>query len=82
MERVRVVVVGAGISGLCCARLLAQGGHEVTLVSADRLQRTTSYLAAAVWFPTAVGPPRPSRGGAPPRTTSSLPRLRPASQGW
>lgn len=57
MERVRVVVVGAGISGLCCARLLAQGGHEVTLVSADRLQRTTSYLAAAVWFPTAVGPP-------------------------
>ena len=27
------------------------------MVRADRLQRTTSYLAAAVWFPTAVGPP-------------------------
>ena len=53
----RVVVVGAGMSGLCCARLLVQDGHEVTVVSADRLQRTTSYLAAAVWFPTAVGPP-------------------------
>ncbi len=53
----RVVVVGAGISGLCCARLLVHGGYEVTVVSADRLQRTTSYLAAAVWFPTAVGPP-------------------------
>lgn len=53
----RVVVVGAGISGLCCARLLLQDGHEVTLVSSDGLHRTTSYLAAAVWFPTAVGPP-------------------------
>ena len=57
MERVRVVVVGAGMSGLCCARLLVQGGHEVTVVSADPLHLTTSYLAAAVWFPTAVGPP-------------------------
>ena len=53
----RVVVVGAGMSGLSCARLLVDGGHEVTLVSADPLRLTTSYLAAAVWFPTAVGPP-------------------------
>ena len=53
----RVVVVGAGMSGLCCARLLVEGGHEVILVSADPLPMTTSYLAAAVWFPTAVGPP-------------------------
>jgi D-amino-acid oxidase len=45
------------MSGLCCARLLVQGGHEVTLVSADPLPLTTSYLAAAVWFPTAAGPP-------------------------
>ena len=57
MARVRVVVVGTGMSGLCCARLLVHGGHEVTLVSADPLPLTTSYLAAAVWFPTAVGPP-------------------------
>ena len=53
----RVVVVGAGMSGLCCARLLVEGHHEVILVSADPLPMTTSYLAAAVWFPTAVGPP-------------------------
>src|ERR671920_1698501 len=54
---VRVVIVGAGMSGLSCARLLVDGGHEVTMVSADPLRLTTSYLAAAVWFPTAVGPP-------------------------
>lgn len=53
----RIVVVGAGISGLSCAWLLVQAGHEVVVVSADPLPRTTSYLAAAVWFPTAVGPP-------------------------
>jgi D-amino-acid oxidase len=52
----RVVVVGAGISGLSCARLLLRDGHDVTLISADPLQRTTSHLAAAVWFPTAAGP--------------------------
>jgi D-amino-acid oxidase len=54
---VRVVVVGAGISGLTCARLLLRDGHNVTLVSGDPLHRTTSFLAAAVWFPTAAGPP-------------------------
>lgn len=54
---VHVVVVGAGISGLCCARLLLDAGHRVTVVSSDPLRRTTSYLAAAVWFPTAAGPP-------------------------
>lgn len=49
-------MVGAGVSGLSCAQLLLATGHEVTLVSADPVHRTTSYLAAAVWFPTAVGP--------------------------
>jgi D-amino-acid oxidase len=45
------------VSGLSCARLLLRGGHDVTVVSGDPLHRTTSYLAAAVWFPTAAGPP-------------------------
>jgi D-amino-acid oxidase len=54
---VRVVVVGTGMSGLSCARLLLRAGHDVTVVSADPLHLTTSHLAAAVWFPTAVGPP-------------------------
>jgi D-amino-acid oxidase len=53
---VRVVVIGAGVSGLSCASLLRRAGHDVTVVSGDPLHRTTSYLAAAVWFPTAAGP--------------------------
>jgi D-amino-acid oxidase len=56
MDVVRVVVVGGGVSGLSCARLLVGAGHEVTVVSSAPLRETTSYLAAAVWFPTAVGP--------------------------
>ena len=56
MIGMRVVVVGAGISGLTCARLLLRDEHDVTVVSGDQLQRTTSHLAAAVWFPTAAGP--------------------------
>lgn len=52
----RVVVVGSGVSGLSCALLLRNAGHDVVVVSADPPHRTTSYLAAAVWFPTAAGP--------------------------
>jgi D-amino-acid oxidase len=54
---VRIVVLGGGISGLTCARRLLAAGHDVTVVTADRVQGTTSHLAAAVWFPTAAGPP-------------------------
>jgi D-amino-acid oxidase len=62
---VRVVVVGAGVSGLSCAHLLLRAGHDVILASGDPLERTTSHLAAAVWFPTAAGPPEAvSRWGA------------------
>jgi D-amino-acid oxidase len=53
----RVVVVGGGVSGLSSARLLLRAGHDVTVVTGDPLRRTTSHLAAAVWFPTAAGPP-------------------------
>lgn len=53
----RITVLGGGISGLTSARRLQSAGHEVTVVTADRVRGTTSYLAAAVWFPTAAGPP-------------------------
>lgn len=56
LASVRVVVVGSGISGLSCATLLARAGHDVVVVSADPPERTVSWVAAAVWFPTAAGP--------------------------
>ena len=52
----RVTVLGAGVAGLTtAARLLAAGCH-VRVVAAAPIEASTSYLAAAVWFPTHVGP--------------------------
>ncbi|WP_159844243.1 FAD-dependent oxidoreductase [Nocardia sp. CY41] len=52
----RIVVLGSGISGLSTAAELLRARHEVIVVSAEPLTATTSFLAAAVWFPTAAGP--------------------------
>ena len=52
-----VVVVGAGVTGLACAIRLAEAGHRVRVLAAEPSGTTTSALAAAVWFPTHVGPP-------------------------
>ncbi|SDE04950.1 D-amino-acid oxidase [Nocardioides lianchengensis] len=49
-------MVGAGISGLSSALLLLRDGHQVVVVSAEPPERTVSWVAAAVWFPTAAGP--------------------------
>jgi D-amino-acid oxidase len=46
-----VTVVGGGVVGLTCALALARAGHRVRVVTADPLERTTSAVAAAVWFP-------------------------------
>ena len=48
---VRVAVVGAGISGLTAALRLAEARHEVRLVAAAAPERTTSSVAAALWYP-------------------------------
>jgi D-amino-acid oxidase len=53
----RVVVLGAGVSGLTSAIRLLEAGHRVRVVAAEPSTTTTSALAAAVWFPTHVGPP-------------------------
>lgn len=47
----RVTVVGAGVVGLTCALRLAEAGLPVRVVARDRLNATTSSVAAAMWFP-------------------------------
>jgi D-amino-acid oxidase len=53
----RVAVLGAGVSGLTTAMSLIDAGCQVRVAAADPTEATTSYLAAAVWFPTHAGPP-------------------------
>jgi D-amino-acid oxidase len=50
-------VVGAGVTGLTTAIRLLEAGWQVEVVTAGPIETTTSYLAAAVWFPTHAGPP-------------------------
>jgi D-amino-acid oxidase len=54
---VRVTVLGAGVVGLTTAVSLLDAGCDVRVVTAAPIEETTSYVAAAVWFPTHVGPP-------------------------
>lgn len=49
------VVVGGGVIGLSSAVRLQETGRSVCVLSADPPERTTSNLAAAVWFPTGFG---------------------------
>ena len=62
MSRVpaRVVVVGAGVSGLSCAIRLAEAGHRVDVLARDLPLETTSVVAAAIWYPyLALAPDQP-----------------------
>jgi D-amino-acid oxidase len=54
--RRRVTVVGGGVIGLTCALELARAGHAVRVLTADPVERTTSALAAALWFPYSAAP--------------------------
>ncbi|HEU5271334.1 MAG TPA: FAD-dependent oxidoreductase, partial [Jatrophihabitans sp.] len=47
----RVTVVGAGVLGLTSALRLAEAGHVVDVVAAATGERTTSSVAAALWYP-------------------------------
>jgi len=47
----RVVVVGAGVTGLSCAVRLAEAGHRVDVLARDLPLETTSVVAAALWYP-------------------------------
>jgi len=52
----RVEVVGAGVIGLSTALRLLQRGHEVTVRAAGTGERTTSSVAAALWYPYLAAP--------------------------
>jgi D-amino-acid oxidase len=45
------VIVGAGVIGLSCAIRLQQAGRRVAVVAPDGPESTTSWVAAAVWYP-------------------------------
>lgn len=47
----RVRVIGGGIVGMAAARAARRAGHDVVLVTADPPERTTSAVAAAIWYP-------------------------------
>ncbi|WP_448624115.1 FAD-dependent oxidoreductase [Geodermatophilus sp. URMC 64] len=49
-------MIGGGVVGLTCALELARAGHRVRVVTAGPVERTTSAVAAAVWFPYAAAP--------------------------
>ncbi len=53
-----VSVVGAGVSGLTCALRLAEAGHRVEVLAAAEPLRTTSAVAAALWYPYRALPQR------------------------
>jgi D-amino-acid oxidase len=46
----RITILGAGVSGLTTGVVLAEGGHDVTILAAD-VANTTSHAAAAIWLP-------------------------------
>jgi len=54
--RRRVTVVGGGVVGLTCALELARAGHAVRVLTAHPVERTTSAVAAALWFPYHAAP--------------------------
>jgi D-amino-acid oxidase len=52
----RVAVVGAGVSGLTCAVVLAEAGFD-TMIYAREVSGTTSEAAAAIWYPYHIASP-------------------------
>ncbi|QSQ16071.1 FAD-dependent oxidoreductase [Myxococcus landrumensis] len=46
-----IVILGSGVSGLTCGIRLLEAGHSVEVWARELPPRTTSDVAAAVWYP-------------------------------
>ena len=47
----RIAIIGAGVSGLTAGVVLAEYGYSIHLFAAEPPNKTTSSVAAAMWFP-------------------------------
>ncbi|HEX6751304.1 MAG TPA: FAD-dependent oxidoreductase [Longimicrobium sp.] len=56
MAEREALVVGAGVIGLTSAIRLQEAGWRVRIWAAEAPERTTSAVAAAIWYPYRVGP--------------------------
>ncbi len=52
----RVAIVGAGVSGLTCAVVVAESGLRTSIFAEEIGNRTDSAAAAAMWYPYDTGP--------------------------
>ena len=69
------VVIGSGIIGLTTAVSLLRAGLAVRVVSAEPIEATTSWKAAAVWFRRTRATPtgRPHGAAIPTQYSSGRP---------
>ncbi|WP_141307270.1 FAD-dependent oxidoreductase [Streptomyces spinoverrucosus] len=56
-----VIVVGGGVIGLTTAVVLAERGRRVRVWTRDPVERTTSAVAGALWWPYRIEPPEAAR---------------------
>ncbi|MGH3138901.1 MAG: NAD(P)/FAD-dependent oxidoreductase [Gaiellales bacterium] len=52
----RVVIVGGGVAGLCCAYYLRRDGHDVTIVESNRVGSGASFANGGWLCPAQAGP--------------------------
>ncbi len=52
----RVAIIGAGVSGLTCGVLFAEGRYDAKIFAEEIGGHTTSGAAAAIWYPYDAGP--------------------------